>query len=471
MPDHTNLAQLQNSIHTALKQWHETGNDTGPLAGLQLYHRAQREAPGSSARQLTNEILLAALDRLAVEQPVEAELLRSRFLNRLVMHVAANQLNLGESTAYRMQQDALQQLALIVQDQETRAQSEYQVHLEQRLKLPPQTPLFGVDSSLTTLSNLLPASDSAWVISIEGLGGIGKTALANALLRRPRLSSHFANLAWVSAKPRDFMPETELEQSAAPALSVDSLVEMLLNQLSPVPILALSPAEKRSRLLELLKAQPQLVVVDNLETVLDYQILLPLLRELANPTKFLLTSRHSLRAHSDVHCHSLAELPPASALGLIRHEAATRGLTLLAQATETDLNGIFEVVGGNPLALKLVVGQISMLPLSQVLDNLKQARGKTITDLYTFIYWQAWRMLPPAAQHLFLLMPLAHDGTLTQLMALTGQDIETVNEAIQQLVRLSLVQVEGALDERRYTIHRLTETFLLHEAIQWKASV
>jgi hypothetical protein len=117
-----------------------------------------------------------------------------------------------------------------------------------------------------------------------------------------------------------------------------------------------------------------------------------------------------------------------------------------------------------------VVGQVSILSLPQVLKNLKQAQGKTIDDLYTFIYWQAWLMLDTISQKTFLMMPLAHEGTVPQLIHLTKLETKDLEQALQQLTELSLVQVGGNLEERRYTIHRLTETFILNEAIEWKTS-
>lgn len=63
--------------------------------------------------------------------------------------------------------------------------------------------------------------------------------------------------------------------------------------------------EKQAILARWLKTKAYLVVVDNLETTADYQSLLPLLQQLANPSKFLLTSRHSLRGQANVYCHRL----------------------------------------------------------------------------------------------------------------------------------------------------------------------
>lgn len=462
----TSLLKLEDNIHTALKMWHEASNQTSPLDYLQLFHRSRNKGT-DNARQVTNEILFEALRVLAVEHQGEAELLRKRFLDGLVMHAVANQLNMGLSTAYRKQKEAIRQLALIIQEREYQARSEYQTSLEKRLKLPPETPLFGFDNHVDVLQKVIVSSKTCWLVSIEGLGGLGKTALATALVRHPELSYQFYDVIWVSAKQQDYLPGIGLEQKTSPALTREALTDTLLNELNADSSPAKSPQEKYTLLTKLLKQDAYLIVIDNLETAADYQNLLPLLRELATPTKFLLTSRHSLRSYPDVYCHSLTELDPEMTQCFIRHEASIRGLSLLTNASDAELKPIYEVVGGNPLALKLVVGQISVLPLSQVLGSLKEARGKTIDELYNFIYWQAWDMLDLVSQRVFLMMPLAQDGEVEQLLALTQLDIDTLGEALQHLARLSLIQVQGNLEERRYTIHRLTETFLLNEAIRW----
>ncbi len=462
------LLKLQADLHQALKMWHEPGSETSPLDYLQLFQQI-RLSQDSNARQATDQILLNALETLALEYQAEENLLRKRFLDGLTTYAVAKQLNVSEATVYRKQQEALKRLALILLDMESQARCSYQADLEKQLKLPPQATLFGVEDALDNLLQHLVASGSPWLLSVEGLGGIGKTAVANALVRRPELLGRFTSLAWVSAKQQEFLPGNGLAATNQPALKAEALTDALLEQLVPNLSPAQSAQEKKFVLHKLLKQKPHLVVIDNLETVVDYQILLPELRYLANPSKFVLTSRHSLQAQPDVFCRSLAELSRPDALHFIRHEAGVRGLVMLAQADEPDLNRIYEVAGGNPLALKLIIGQLSVLPLSHVLDNLQQARGQTVDELYTYIYWQVWRLLDVAGRRTLLVMPLAQGGPLAQLLALTGLDLTDLSQALQQLVTLSLVQAGGSLEERRYTIHRLTETFLLREVVKWQS--
>lgn len=460
--------KLQEDLHQALKTWHEASSDASSLDYLQIFQQI-RLAEGSNVRQATNQILLDALATLAIEHEGEANLLRKRFLDGLAIHVVANQLNVSEATAYRKQQEAIKQLALILLALETQARKDYQAGLEKQLKLPPEVSLFGVEAPLHELLNRLVAPGPPWLLSIEGLGGIGKTALANALVRRPELLGRFASLAWISAKQQEFLPGTGLALTDRPALTAEAFIDALLEQIAPTVPLTQSYQSKKLAVTKLIKEAPYLLVIDNLETVVDFQALLPDLRQLANPSKFVLTSRHSLQTQPDVFCRSLAELNRTDTFHFIRYEAKVRGLVTLAHAAEADLARIYDVVGGNPLALKLVIGQLSILPLAQVLDNLQQARGQTVDELYTYIYWQAWQLLNPAGQHTLLMMPVAQGGPLSQLITLTKLDIADLSQALQQLVTLSLVQVISGddLDDRRYTIHRLTESFLLNEVAKW----
>lgn len=341
-------------------------------------------------------------------------------------------------------------------------------NFKQLIVLPRQR-LFGVESKRQSLLPVLTQADAPWSIALDGIGGIGKTSLANNIAHEIMQTDRFYDLAWVSAKQEEFSPSVGRQPLGQPALTVDTLIDLLIDQLVEQEFLPTSTKEKQYILTSLLKERPYLIVIDNLETVADYETLIPLLRRLANPTKFLLTSRHSLYTYSDVFCLNLSELEREDALTFLRYEAKTRGLSTLAAASETYLDRIYKVVGGNPLALKLVIGQVRVLPLSHVLENLKQALGKKTEDLYTYIYWQAWQALDPSSQQVLLIMPLAQRGTLDQLSVLSELETAELNRALEHLVALSLVEVSSDIEHHRYYIHRLTETFLLKEVAKWQS--
>jgi len=347
-------------------------------------------------------------------------------------------------------------------------------HLESALnRLPPflEERLFGIDELRQTLHHHLSRPDGGWIIALDGIGGIGKTTLANVVTRQILQEEVFCSLAWVNAKQEEFFPSLGLRKYDRPALNEEMLIDALLEQLAEGHPLPLVPQERFRLLREILKQQPHLVVIDNLETVADYQSLLPLLRRLANPGKFLLTTRYSLAAHTDILNLTLRELPSKEAFALLRHLRGRQGFAPTSLTTE-QLQSIYDVVGGNPLALKLIAGQMATLPLSQILGNLKEGESKKVEDLYTFIYWQSWQLLSHTARQVLLTMPLfSIQGVSFERLA-QGSEVTpaALGDALEELALLSLVEVGGNVEHRRYRIHRLTETFLLNEVIQWQTS-
>jgi len=219
-----------------------------------------------------------------------------------------------------------------------------------------------------------------------------------------------------------------------------------------------------------IKSQPHVIVIDNLETVEDTESLLPTLRKLSNPTKFVLTSRHSLYTETGIYHFPIPELSAENALRLMRYEAQLSNLPQVEKADDAALLPIWTKVGGNPLALRLVIGQMHVHGLNVVLTDLTSARGVKAENFYTYIYRRAWDYLDETARNALLVMPMVTEegGTLAYLSAVSGIDAHALNIALEQLVMLNLVDSRGNLHERYYTIHHLTRTFLHEQVAKWQ---
>lgn len=59
---------------------------------------------------------------------------------------------------------------------------------------------------------------------------------------------------------------------------------------------------------------------------------------------------------------------------------------------------VYDAVGGNPLALKLVAGQAVSLPLEHIVENLRAARGAPAEQLWCAIYQQSWGLISEDAR-------------------------------------------------------------------------
>ena len=123
----------------------------------------------------------------------------------------------------------------------------------------------------------------------------------------------------------------------------------------------------------------------------------------------------------------------------------------------------------NPLALKLVVSLLDLLSLPLVLEGLSSSRSGPIENLYRHIYWQSWQILSSEAKLLLQAMPLVGEsgGLPDYLQTISNLSAERFWPALHELRNRSLLEVRGTIQEKRYGIHRLTETFLRTEIIDW----
>ncbi|MFK7801052.1 MAG: tetratricopeptide repeat protein [Anaerolineae bacterium] len=338
------------------------------------------------------------------------------------------------------------------------------------LELMPDQKLFGIDEVLGSLRDKVISADRPWLIALDGLGGIGKSTLAHTLIQQllDGGESRFEDIAWVSAKQEEFVTGRGIQPKQNGALDADSLVDQLLFQLADGPFPTHSGMAKRIALTQIVKEKCCLIVVDNLETAADYLNLLPLMRQLAGPTKFIITSRITLHNESDVFCYSLSELSREDVFSFLRYEGRKQGIAALLASSSAQLNDIYETVGGNPLALKLIMGQVQYLPLDEVLSTLRDSEQRSVDQLYHYIYWQAWELLNENGRKLLLTLPIYPNGTFQQISEASGLDRYIVRIELNHLRSLSLVQTNGDLVKQRYRIHRLTETFLMHEIIKWQ---
>lgn len=338
-----------------------------------------------------------------------------------------------------------------------------------RIEAPTYTRLFGVERTLTQLTELLAAPVEPRIVSLEGLGGLGKTALAHRLTTELMQKGTFADLAWISARPASLALDGSLLPNPAPVLAADEVEREMVVQLlgDETATELLRTEERRQLLLERLAQAPHLLVIDNLETVADAQMLSPLLQRFSASAKFLLTTRE--RLPTSAYHFSLPPLEEADALELLRYEARHTNLPHVAAASDDQLRPLYAVVGGNPLALRLALGQLHLRELDALAQEWQEAVGWEIEALYTFIYRSAWDRLDEACRYAFLAMPLAAEqgGRLTHLVAVSGMAEGEMVAALKQLVTLNLVNVHGGLNERRYAIHSLTRSFLHRQVAQW----
>ncbi len=334
--------------------------------------------------------------------------------------------------------------------------------------------LIGRDQVVSEIMAALRDSSGKWVVAIDGMNGIGKTALAREIADRCLAERLFDGVVWEQA-PKEQFARGEQGQGIG-MLTYETALDSIARQLGALDVPRLKGTEKETRVRALLQAQRVLVVLDNLETAKEHQNeIARRLRPLLNPSKALLTSQH--RFQGDPHAIHLTGLDEDGSLHFIRQEAQEKNISRVEAAKPSELKQIVQSTGGSPLAMKLIVGRLGHLPLDVVLGQLREVQlperesgEDDYVQFYKGIFFPSWRWLSEDSQR--LLIALAHfapsvGGSFEAIKAVSGLADDVLSRAIDELWRLSFLEIgESPLWRIRYYLHPLTQHFVLSDIVQ-----
>ncbi len=303
---------------------------------------------------------------------------------------------------------------------------------------PEVTTLYGRETELALLTDWL-LEQHCRVVSILGLGGIGKTALSVTLMHR--MADQFEAVIWRSL--RDAPP-------------CEPWLDQVLRVLAGEPLnVELDTLERRLNLLfEFLRARRVLLVLDNLESVMEpaegsgrllpgyegYDRLLRRAAETKHHSCLLVTSREKPielapleGPRTPVRSLHLGQLD-ADACGLLLQEKEIAGNT-------AERDRLIERYGGNPLALKIVAPTIADLFGGAISAFLEQ--GELIFGSVRYLLQEQFARLSAVESSLLLWLAILREGvTVPELSAVlvNPPPAAQILEALDTLRGRSLIE-------------------------------
>lgn len=329
--------------------------------------------------------------------------------------------------------------------------------------LPPteHTELIGRHAEITRLLELLSPNHASHLISVDGIGGVGKTALVLEVSYRCKKTSTgevpdlkvptFDAIIFVSAKQQYLTPGGILSRYETQR-TLQDIFRQVAHTLNRFEIAHATSQEQPVRVREALAHQRTLLIVDNLETMEDKQEIISFLYDLPPSVKVVITTRERA-IFSPIRLQQLTE---DAALALIEKEAQERSV----EVSKEQALMLYQRIGGIPAALVYAVGWIaSGYSTEHVFNKVLKEGG----DVAHFCFEGSIETLRGQAAH-YLLMATAifPEPPLRAALAQTSglaTDPFAVEEGLGQLQQLSLI----CQQERRYRMLPLTREYALAE--------
>ncbi len=327
--------------------------------------------------------------------------------------------------------------------------------------LPRRAAFFGREKEMEKVQRALSPEERGWGVVIDGIGGIGKTAMAVEAAYRCKDQGLFDAFIFVSAKQRRLEP-TGIKAETRVATTLDEFINETARAFGQPNIGKLASEHKIRTLFDVLQQTRALLIYDNLETLSkeEQEALSDWLRFLPQSCKAILTSRR--RGGEGALWLRLEALDWETARAIIQYESDREGhlKETMLLAGEAHWRELHEETGGSPLALIWTLGLMRTRGLSfdRALEMLRQGASMK-SPLQKFIYKEARKELDvsdeAALNALSLFVPSATFEALMSVADLSRNALEIV---LERLSSLSLVNRE--LGAERYSLHQLTRNFV-----------
>jgi len=304
--------------------------------------------------------------------------------------------------------------------------------------------VWGRETLTHEVLNYLDSPQEPLILSLNGTAGYGKTETACQIAQTAIQNNLFADVLWVTARQTEFVDNKISQINPSEALSWDQFFNQIAHQLSCT----------QEKVQERLRQKKILVVLDNAETSQINEIL-PRLAKMLNPSRALLTSRVETKLPY-LGLKNVPGLEKRWSYELLQDEAKFDNISALLNASDQNLERIYELSCGAPLALHFIVGRVLYdRDLEPVLSALEKASGE-VENFYKFSLETAWQRLSDPAKNILRYIGLQADAGVTSDELLGTKKIEKSDWHIarRELKQWHLIEyVTDVQGNDRYDLH------------------
>ena len=333
---------------------------------------------------------------------------------------------------------------------ENRQLSSFQPVVYQNLVAPNYQKFIGREQQLKLLLQYL-ADESIYRISIEGIGGVGKTSLILEAAYQCLQTKKFKAIIFTSAqqqrlKVRQILPCLQQQRT------LEDIFAAIAHTLKKPQILQGNFANQLKNVINTLQQLPTVLIFDNLETYEDLENILAFIYELPPTVKVITTSREKILLE-DFQTIPIAPLPESEALKLIEHHLKGKQLTLRT----LQLEKLYHNTGGVPAAIVYAIGQ---LKAGYSLETILPSMTLSDANFARFYFEKAISSIAEKpAYRLLMTIAIFPQGAIAEAIVFVSNilEISLVETELANLQQLNLIN----LQQQRYQMLPLTREYTL----------
>ena len=275
----------------------------------------------------------------------------------------------------------------------------------------------------------------------------------------------FNSIIWFSAKTTK-LTERGIISVDSEIKSYEQLVKDILEIIDSRAVKKLKKAKASTKqyanyLNDCFKAKRNLIIIDNLETIIKNEALIKFIEEIPRPSQILITSRKGLGEFE--RRYPIADMLEKDAITLFRIISRERNRSDLLQLSNQTVSELVKRVRCYPLLIKWSIGQVC---LGKGIDQAFSQILAGESEIAKFVFNDVFALLSVQSKTILYSMIIYGDKAASKyiLMHLADLDEGEFEDSIRELVMTSFVFSQNREEKGRivtdYTMLELTRGFV-----------
>jgi tetratricopeptide (TPR) repeat protein len=304
----------------------------------------------------------------------------------------------------------------------------------------------------------------AAVVSLTGIGGVGKTALGTWAVREAYKNSKYSYIISMTAKDRE-LTKTGIQSLRQSLTTLDDLLNAIAEVIGFTELKNYNTEEKEGLVRNLIENENVLLFVDNLETTSDKGII-DFLNDLPDGVKAIVTSRRSVIKVSSFPIE-IGPFTTSETIQYIKSLSLIPKYSYCSGLSKIEMENVGDACNKIPLAIKWMISRYKSVGELLAQIGIMANSGLNTGELLEFSFRHIFEEMNPIERGVMQVLSLIDNPPLEAIIHALKDDegkiLDTLDALSQDTIIYSVFDSE--LRAYRYSVLPLTRNYVLSNCL------